>query len=76
MAGNAERLEDLKDMATATRDGVTGLGDHTKGPLVQGRVFGEGHVAAMSGLASRNFATRSPRRVRAWRMPRSASTAR
>ena len=43
-------LQDLKNMATAARDGVTGLGDHTKGPLVQGRVFGEGHVAAMARL--------------------------
>ncbi len=39
-------LGDLKNMAKAAKEAVTGLGDQTKGPLVQGHVLGTGSVMA------------------------------
>lgn len=43
-------LQDLRDMAKAATDGVTGLGDQSRGPLVQGPVFGTGHLQGMVRL--------------------------
>jgi hypothetical protein len=42
--------QEVGDLAKAARDSVTGLGDRDQGPLVQGRIFGQGHATAMVWL--------------------------
>ncbi len=45
-----EMREDLNDKVNAMRDSITGLVDRDKGPLVQGPIFGSGHVQGMVRL--------------------------